>query len=178
MNSYSKEYKQEWYAKNRKRLLVLMKKRRALPENKEKHKVSVRKHYLKNRELYIKRSHEWYKKNRTRALKTQSLYFQKNKEKIVERNSIYQRKNSKKMMVYRNNWMKKNPLPFGYRKVHLWLNYNFGKANKCENKKCPKKSKFFTWALLRGKKPEKKRDFFIQLCRSCHNYYDRKKLSL
>lgn len=60
-----------------------------------------------------------------------------------------------------------------YSNVHSWLKYNFGSANKCENKECSNMYKIFHWALLRGKVYEKVRENFIQLCMSCHQKYDR-----
>jgi hypothetical protein len=44
-----------------------------------------------------------------------------------------------------------------YKKVHWWIHYYFGSANKCENRFCKKKSTYFTWALKRGKKYSKNR---------------------
>lgn len=63
----------------------------------------------------------------------------------------------------------------GYKGIHIWLNTKFGKARKCENKKCKMTSKYFDYSLLRGKKYLRKRENFWQLCRSCHKYYDKKK---
>lgn len=60
----------------------------------------------------------------------------------------------------------------GYFGLHYWIRNTFGKANKCENKDCPHKSKQFQWALLRGASYERKRENFIMLCRSCHSHYD------
>ena len=70
-----------------------------------------------------------------------------------------------------------------YNHIHHWLNKKFGKADKCENKKCNKKSKVYQWALKKKCKYKKKRGNFKQLCRSCHAKYDlteegRKKMSL
>ena len=59
-----------------------------------------------------------------------------------------------------------------YSSVHYWLKTNFGKADKCENPNCLKKSNFYTWALKREKEYECKRKNFIKLCRSCHVKYD------
>ena len=59
-----------------------------------------------------------------------------------------------------------------YYHIHWWLLSNFGKANKCENKDCLKKSISYQWAKLRHKKYEKKRENFIMLCKSCHCLYD------
>jgi len=59
-----------------------------------------------------------------------------------------------------------------YHRIHNWLNYYYGKADKCENIHCPKKTDYFTYALIKGKKYEKKRSNFIMLCRSCHAIYD------
>ena len=61
--------------------------------------------------------------------------------------------------------------PF-YDSVHYWLKYNYGRASKCENKKCPQVSKKFDWAKKFGKSYEYKRTNFFQLCHSCHKKYD------
>jgi hypothetical protein len=60
----------------------------------------------------------------------------------------------------------------GYHAIHKWLARKYGKAYKCENKDCFKKSNDYEWALLKGKKIEYKRENFIQLCKSCHIKYD------
>lgn len=60
-----------------------------------------------------------------------------------------------------------------YRSVHRWLIINFGNATKCENSGCEKISIRFTWAKLKDKKYEKKRENFIQLCGSCHVKQDK-----
>jgi hypothetical protein len=59
-----------------------------------------------------------------------------------------------------------------YASVHYWLKYHYGKATKCEGKECRGKSKNYSWAKLRDKKYDYKRENFIQLCRSCHGRYD------
>jgi hypothetical protein len=55
---------------------------------------------------------------------------------------------------------------------HQWINKNYGKANKCENKDCLKESKIFDWANISG---EYKRDIkdYKMLCRSCHGKFDK-----
>lgn len=68
------------------------------------------------------------------------------------------------------NWKEKPT----YGIVHYWLRQNFGKASICESILCTNKSTTFDWALLQGKKYQRKRENFIQLCRSCHIKYDRK----
>lgn len=60
----------------------------------------------------------------------------------------------------------------GYFALHSWLRKTFGKANKCESINCSKISVIFEWAKVKGKKYERKRDNFTQLCRSCHRKYD------
>lgn len=66
---------------------------------------------------------------------------------------------------------------------HIWLNSHFGKATRCENYKCkyPRKTadrrtlvspKRFEWALRKGKTYQHKRENFVQLCASCHRFYD------
>lgn len=70
----------------------------------------------------------------------------------------------------------KNPMwkgdKVGYKALHRWLKDNFGKANKCENPKCPKKSQKFEWSLIKGKEYSHRRKNFRMLCRSCHCKYD------
>ncbi len=69
-----------------------------------------------------------------------------------------------------------------YSNVHMWLRHHYGSANQCENRDCLGDSKYFTWALIKGFKYEKKRENYMQLCGSCHLRYDmteetKKKLS-
>lgn len=59
-----------------------------------------------------------------------------------------------------------------YVSVHYWLKSRFGKADRCESDKCAGKSKKYTWALIKGKKYERKRDNFMKLCYTCHAIYD------
>jgi len=71
-----------------------------------------------------------------------------------------------------------------YYRIHNWLSYHHGKANKCENEKCKSVSpKRYEWALLKGKDYKKDRNNYIMLCPSCHRKYDiteeqRKKISM
>lgn len=59
-----------------------------------------------------------------------------------------------------------------YGALHSWLKRTYGKADCCESKKCTGKSKYFEWALIKGRKYEKKRKNFKKLCKSCHHIYD------
>ena len=59
-----------------------------------------------------------------------------------------------------------------YSTVHMWLRRDFGKANKCENPICEKKSNNFQWSLKKGKKYIRNRNNFWMLCRICHAKYD------
>lgn len=65
---------------------------------------------------------------------------------------------------------KKNGL--SYSGIHMWLKRTHGKPFPCEGVSCKGKSKTYEWALVKGKKYERKRENFIKLCRSCHHYYD------
>lgn len=58
-----------------------------------------------------------------------------------------------------------------YSSVHKWIVRWYGKATKCENPDCPKKSKVFDWANLTGIY-EKNIKHFKQLCRACHAKLD------
>ena len=60
-----------------------------------------------------------------------------------------------------------------YNAIHKWLVYNYGSASKCD--KCGRvNSKKYEYALIIGKKYEKNRNNFWQLCSSCHSIYDRR----
>jgi hypothetical protein len=91
---------------------------------------------------------------------------QKTKEKVRERLLARNWKG-----INHPNWKGNNVC---YRTLHYWLENNFGKAIKCENKSCNGKNKHYEWALKKGKPYEKKRDYFWQLCRSCHRKEDYK----
>lgn len=60
----------------------------------------------------------------------------------------------------------------GYFGIHKWLLKIYGKANHCENLSCPKKSKRFEWAKVKGKEYKRRRTHFKQLCSGCHKSYD------
>lgn len=60
-----------------------------------------------------------------------------------------------------------------YIQIHTWIVRTFGKATKCENKKCSYKNpKRYEWALKKGCEYCRKRENFIMLCPSCHRKYD------
>lgn len=62
-----------------------------------------------------------------------------------------------------------------YQNCHRRLRKKYGKASKCEFiETCNKKSKRYQWALKKGRVYSENPDDYIQLCASCHNYYDRK----
>lgn len=60
---------------------------------------------------------------------------------------------------------------YSYASAHKWLVYHFGRAKKCEKCGTLKSSKY-EYALLKGKKHEKSRENYIELCASCHKIYD------
>lgn len=75
-----------------------------------------------------------------------------------------------------------------YDGYHKWIKRVFGKAEECQNSSCfyPRKLVHgvlvkptrYHWALIRGKRYEKKRENYIQLCPSCHRLYDEKGLKI
>ena len=71
------------------------------------------------------------------------------------------------VMVYNRSMNKQE-----YASIHYWLRTKYGKVKKCENKKCPKKSKIYDWALKTGEKHTRDITKYKQLCRSCHIKYD------
>lgn len=56
--------------------------------------------------------------------------------------------------------------------IHKWINYHYGKASCCQSENCKGKSKRFEWALIKGMAYERDIKNYIQLCASCHRYYD------
>ncbi len=58
----------------------------------------------------------------------------------------------------------------------MWLSYHYGKADHCDNPDCNHDSDYFDWSLIHGKKYERKRESFFQLCRKCHAKYDERGL--
>lgn len=62
-----------------------------------------------------------------------------------------------------------------YRKIHYWLRRTYGNASKCEfTETCKGISNKYDWALKDGCDHEKKRENYIELCKSCHAIYDKK----
>ena len=62
-----------------------------------------------------------------------------------------------------------------YWAIHQWLLGNFKKVGICQNSICKfKNPKRTEWSLLKGKKMERKRENFWELCPSCHRKYDYK----
>ena len=60
----------------------------------------------------------------------------------------------------------------GYRGIHQWISRNFGKANKCENKKCNfNNPHHFEWANISGEYKRERNDWEM-LCPSCHRKKD------
>ena len=59
-----------------------------------------------------------------------------------------------------------------YSAIHHWLRNKFGVADRCENKKCSKKSTNYSWAKKIGFEYEFKRKNFKRLCYSCHAKMD------
>lgn len=60
----------------------------------------------------------------------------------------------------------------GYFGIHKWLARIYGKANKCENINCLKRSTNFQWAKIKDKSYTRKRENFWMLCFGCHKRYD------
>lgn len=68
----------------------------------------------------------------------------------------------------------------GYTTIHYWLTRTYGKPSSCihcqkhgsQNSKDGRWN--IQWALIKGKKHERKRENYIPLCVLCHNKYDKK----
>lgn len=59
----------------------------------------------------------------------------------------------------------------GYMGIHTWLARKYGRANKCENKECPKICKKYEWSNISGKYLREFSDYRM-LCISCHRKKD------
>lgn len=59
-----------------------------------------------------------------------------------------------------------------YWNLHAWIRRNYGSAKFCENK-CGTTAKVFDWALIHGKKYERKIENYKMLCKKCHHDYDK-----
>lgn len=60
----------------------------------------------------------------------------------------------------------------GYGALHGWVRRNLGKASKCSDEKCDKKSKRFEWANKSGNYKRNINDW-LELCKKCHTKYDK-----
>lgn len=58
-----------------------------------------------------------------------------------------------------------------YFSQHDWIRYHYGKANKCENKNCKNKCKYFEWANISGVYIRDISDY-KKLCIVCHKEMD------
>ena len=63
----------------------------------------------------------------------------------------------------------------GYYALHQWIQRKLGKATKCEY--CNKEHNRIHWANISGKY-KRDLDDWIQLCPSCHIYFDRGELNI
>lgn len=61
---------------------------------------------------------------------------------------------------------------YNIKAIHKWIRKYYGKANKCENTECRKKSNCYDFALIKGRKYLRKRENYKMLCRGCHVKYD------
>lgn len=68
--------------------------------------------------------------------------------------------------------LKRNKGVLHYVSSHNRIRLLFGKADRCENKNCKKRSKIYEWILIKGKKHDGNRSSYMKMCRSCHWSYD------
>lgn len=88
---------------------------------------------------------------------------------IGENNPMHRREVKEKLHL---SVLKRNKGSLHYVSSHNRIRLLFDKANKCENKKCKKRSKIYEWVLIKGKKHDGNRNSYMQMCRSCHWSYD------
>jgi len=68
-----------------------------------------------------------------------------------------------------SQWKGDNATPCA---VHIWIRNHFGKANHCISQYCNHKSKTFDYANISNIHTHNIKHY-IQLCRSCHMYFDK-----
>ncbi len=62
-------------------------------------------------------------------------------------------------------------MTYEYQSVHKWLQYHFPKIRKCE--RCgTSEDRKYEYALIKGKRYEKNRENFMEMCAPCHKIYD------
>ena len=66
-----------------------------------------------------------------------------------------------------------------YFALHQWLAKYYGKAYQCENRDkkirmfpCSEKTNIFEWSKKKSRRYSRKKEDYMQLCRSCHRIYD------
>lgn len=94
----SKEYKREWYLKNRERILKERKAYRAA--NKELLSERAKRHREQNPDKVRAKQRESYQRHRDKALARVRKYQAANKEKISEKGKVYREKNKERIKAY------------------------------------------------------------------------------
>jgi len=71
----------------------------------------------------------------------------------------------------KNHWSWKGD-KVGYAAIHVWLKNTYGKPPKCDKCGQLNDNSNINWALINGKKHQRKRKNYWRLCDKCHINYD------
>ena len=132
-----KEYKAEWYQKNKERLAPRYRLYRII--NKEKMNLYKKRWANKNRNKVKESRKKFYGKNKERIKAWRYEYNQRNKEKIRNRNAEYRRKNRDKIKEKGKQYYKKNRIKIeNYRRIYYQQNKEKIAKRMRDYKKIPK----------------------------------------
>lgn len=112
-----KQYRKEYYLKNKKRIDNRNKKYQKTVKAKQYHKEYYQRSEVKERVVYYKKE---YRKNHKKEMKEwQRNYYQRNLEKIKEGMNIYYENNKEKLIWNAKKWQKENPEKYRKR-INRW----------------------------------------------------------
>jgi hypothetical protein len=101
-----KNYKKEYYIKNKDNLLKKMK--QWTKDNPKKSKLKNKKYYENNKEKIKERSIIWNKDNKDKKASTGKIYYKNNKQKLKEKNVKWRKNNPERYKEIQRRWAYKN----------------------------------------------------------------------
>lgn len=101
-----KQYKEQYYLRNRERLKGKATKYRL--NNKEKLMEQYRHYYQQNKEKIAKRCKKHYQDNKERFAECSKKYYQENKAVIIKNNKLWVKDNKEKVRTYKKQYYQEN----------------------------------------------------------------------
>lgn len=102
----TKEQQQEWYKKNKDK--ILEQKKQYNLENKDKIKECKKQYYLNNRDKISEQRKQYYENNKDKCLENYKQYRENNRDKIAERKKQYYENNQDKILEYEKQYRENN----------------------------------------------------------------------